>query len=160
MSETAHGYNVEQALQTIVVGVDLSPESLYALDLAATIAQPQSAALRIVHVHHRPATLAFSASASLEYTRAEDETDAAIRDAVAQRLTGFNGQWTITSRNGHVSQEIRHESDDVNASLIIIGHQSHSTIHDAILGSVAASIVHHSHRSILVAVPPPPDSET
>ena len=62
MSETAHAYSVEQALQTVVVGVDLSPESLYALDLAATIAQPQSAALRIVHVHHRPATLVLIAA--------------------------------------------------------------------------------------------------
>lgn len=159
MSETAHNEEVEQAFQTIVVGVDLSPESLYALDLAATIAQPQGAVLRVVHVHHRPATLAFSPAASLEFARAEDETDAAIRETVTQRLTDFDGQWTITSRNGHISQEIRDEADDVNANLIIIGHQSHSTIHDALLGSVAASIVHHSRRSVLVAVPPTRDSD-
>jgi nucleotide-binding universal stress UspA family protein len=159
VSEATHHNEINQAFQTIVVGVDLSPESLCALDLAATIAQPQGAALRIVHVHHRPATLAFSPAASLEFARAEDETDAAIRETVTQHLTGFDGQWTITSRNGHISQEIRDEADDTNATLIVIGHQSHSTIHDAILGSVAASIVHHSRRSVLVAVPPTRDSD-
>lgn len=158
MSETAHDGKVEQAFQTVVVGVDLSPESLHALDLAAAIARPQGAALRIVHVHHRPATLAFSGAASLEFTRAEDETNASIRETVTERLTDFDGQWTITSRNGRISQEILAESDEINASLIVIGHQSHSTIHDAILGSVAASIVHHSRRSVLVAVPPTSDS--
>jgi nucleotide-binding universal stress UspA family protein len=159
VSETAHSEKLEQAVQTVVVGIDLSPESLYALDLAATIAQPQGAALRIVHVHHRPATLAFSPAASLEFERAEDETDASIRDTVTQRLADFDGHWTLTSRNGHISQEIRDEADDSNADLVVIGHQSHSTIHDAILGSVAASIVHNSRRSVLVAVPPPSDSE-
>lgn len=158
MSETAHNGKVEQAFQTVVVGVDLSPESLHALDLAAAIARPQDAALHIVHVHHRPATLAFSGAASLEFARAQDETDASIRETVTERLTDFDGQWTITSRNGDISQEILAESDDINASLIVIGHQSHSTIHDAILGSVASSIVHHSRRSVLVAAPPTPDS--
>lgn len=159
MSETAHNEKPEPTVPTVVVGIDLSPESLYALDLAATIAQPQGAALRIVHVHHRPATLAFSPAASLEFERAEDETEASIRDNVTRRLADFDGQWSVTSRNGHVSQEIRGEADDSNAMLIVIGHQSHSTLHDALLGSVAASIVHNSHRSVLVAVPPPPESE-
>jgi universal stress protein G len=60
----------------------------------------------------------------------------------------------VRVRSGNVRHELLALADEVEAELIVVGHRSHGTVRDAILGSVAASIVHHSRRSVLVAVPP------
>jgi len=143
-----------QAAGPIVVAVDLSPESLYALDLAAAIAGPQGSPLHVVHVHHGPSSLAVSASATVEFERAETEVDALIRDAMSEHLATFDGAWDLISRRGNIGHELLAEADDVDAGLIVVGHRSHGTIRDMLLGSVASNIVHHSRRSVLVAIPP------
>ena len=43
-------------------------------------------------------------------------------------------------------------ADEVNADLVVVGHRSFGTVHDTVLGSTAASTIHHSRRSVLVAV--------
>lgn len=141
-------------IASIVVGVDDSPESLYALDLAAAIGAATRAAITVVHVRPRPASLAFSPAASIEYEQAEVALDEAITTAVTSRLTGYSGEWRVAVRSGHVGTQLLAAADDADADLVVVGHRSHGPVRDAILGSVAASTVHHSRRSVLVAVPP------
>jgi len=144
----------DQTTGPIIVAVDLSPESLYALDLAAAIAEPQGSPLHVVHVHHGPASLSVSASATVEFERAETEVDALIKDAMLEHLAAFGGDWDLVSRRGNIGHELLAEADDVDAELIVVGHRSHGTMRDMLLGSVASNIVHHSRRSVLVAIPP------
>lgn len=141
-------------LAGVVVGVDDSPESLYALDLAATIGAAGPAALTVVHVRPRPVGLAFGSAGAVEYEQAEDALDAEVTRVAADRLGGYPGVWTVAVRQGHVAQELLAVADEVDADLVIVGHRSRGTVRDAILGSVASSTVHHSRRNVLVAVPP------
>ena len=138
----------------LVVAVDLSPESMYALDLAAAMAAPQRAALRIIHVHHAPPTLSVSAAATVEFEKAETEIDGLVKKAVSDHLAEFDGEWSLVSRSGNIAHELLAEAEDVDAGLIVVGHRSHGTVRDLLLGSVASNIVHHSRRSVLVAIEP------
>ena len=143
----------------IVVAVDDSPESLHALDLAAVIGGPRAAALTIVHVRPQPVGLGLGPAATIEYADAQAALDAAIGTEVAERLAGYAGAWAVTVRSGHVGHELLAAADEVDADLVVVGHRSHGPVRDALLGSVATNVVHHSRRSVLVAVPPPADHD-
>lgn len=141
-------------LASIVVGVDDSPESLYALDLAAAVGGPRQAALTVVHVRPQSRVFGVGPAGSVEYAQAEAELDALVTQDATARLAGYAGTWSVAIRSGHVAHELLAVADELDADLIVLGHRSHGPIRDAILGSVASSTVHHSRRSVLVAVPP------
>lgn len=143
------------SLRTVVVGVDLSPESLYALDLAAAIGASHQTALRIVHVHTHSGTLGFSPMAAAEYEQSQSTVDDLVGVETAKRLEHYPGSWTTVARHGQAGHELLAEADDIDADLLVVGHRSHGLLRDALLGSVASGAVHHSRRSILVAIPPP-----
>lgn len=144
-------------LRRFVVGVDLSPESLYALDLAAMMGAPNNTALRIVHVHPHPSSLGFSPMAAAEYEESQRTVDDLLQAETAKRLGDYSGPWTTVVRHGQAGHELLAEADEVDADLLVVGHRSHGLIHDVLLGSVATGAVHHSRRSILVAIPPQTD---
>lgn len=139
---------------SVVIGVDDSPESLYALDLAATLGAGSGATLTITHVRPRPMGLAFGSAGAVEYEQAEDALDAEVARVAADRLAAYPGEWKVVVRQGHVAQELLAVADEVDADLVVLGHRSRGTVRDAILGSAASSTVHHSRRNVLVAVPP------
>ena len=141
-------------LATIVVGVDDSPESLGALALAATIGAPRQSALTIVHVRPTPRAFGLGPEGSIEWAQAEDELDQAVTAEATTRLADFPGTWTVVIRSGSVGRELLAVADEVDADLIVLGHRSHGTVHDTVLGSTAAGVVHHSRRSVLIAIPP------
>ena len=141
-------------LKRFVVGIDLSPESLYALDLAAAMGAPHSTALRIVHVHPHPSSLGFSPMAAAEYEQSQSTVDDLVGAEAAKRLENYPGHWTPVVRHGQAGHELLAEADNFDADLLVVGHRSHGLIRDALLGSVATGAVHHSRRSILVAIPP------
>jgi nucleotide-binding universal stress UspA family protein len=147
-------------LDRIVVGVDDSAESLHALELAATIGGPRGASITIVHVRPRPFGFGLGPAASIEYAQAESELEAIIEADATTRLAAYPGPWKVEVRTGHVGHELLAAADEAGADLVVVGHRSHGPLRDALLGSVAASIVHHSRRSILVAVPPPTPETT
>jgi len=140
-------------LDQIVVAVDGSPESQHALELAAQIGAPHQATLTLVHVRPRHFAIGLAPDAFVELTQAEVDLEAVIRSEAAGRLADYPGRWDLVIRTGHVTHELLAAADEVDAGLIALGHRSHGPIRDAILGSVAASVVHHSRRSVLVAVP-------
>lgn len=145
-------------LEQIVTGVDGSPESLHALEVAASVGSPHDTFLTIVHVRSRPPGLPFSVAGATEYEHAEAQLDDLVQDAVERILDGYPGGWTITNRRGNVVQELLTVAEDVDADMIVVGHRSHGPIRDAILGSVAAGTVHRSNRTVIVAIPRPDDS--
>lgn len=142
------------ALDRIVVGIDDSPEAWYAVALAATMGASRPAHLTLVHVRPHPTALGFSSLATVQYAEAERELDELITAEAGARLADYPGQWDIVVRDGQVSRELLAVADEVDADLVVVGHHSHGTVRDALLGSVAAGTVHHSRRSVLVAIPP------
>lgn len=141
-------------LAAIVVGVDGSPESLHALELAATIGAAQRAKITVVHVRPPLKVFGFGPAGAVQYAQAEDELAEEVTAEAATRLTGYAGMWVVEIRSGNVGSELLVVADEVDADLVVVGHRSHGTVRDVVLGSVAANTVHHSRRSVLVAVPP------
>lgn len=141
-------------LDNVVVGVDDSPESLYALDLAASIGINTRATITVVHVRFRPVGLALGSAGAVEFEDAEDALDAEVSRLTGERLATYPGVWNVAIRSGHVAQELLAVADEVDADLVVLGHRSRGPVRDAILGSVAASTVHHTKRNVLVAIPP------
>lgn len=141
-------------LTTIVVGVDDSPESLDALALAATIGASRRSALTIVHVRPMPRAFGLGPEGSIEYAQAQDELDEAVTAEATTELADYPGTWTVAIRAGSIARELLAAADEVDADLIVVGHRSHGTVHDTVLGSTAAGVVHHSRRSVLIAIPP------
>lgn len=144
----------------LVVGVDGSPESLHALDLAAVLGGPHRATLTIVHVHPRPPSLSYSPAAATEYDRAEAEIDEVVKSGAQRSLHNYPGDWSVIRRRGNVTHELLEAADVADADIIVVGHRSNGPLQDAILGSVAASTVHRSRRTIIVAIPPQRDHST
>lgn len=141
-------------IDRLVVGVDRSPESLYALELSAAIGAPRRAALTIVHVQSRPLALSISPNAAAEFDRAEEEIGELIAAEARTRLGSYEGEWTVVNRRGAVAQELLAAADEIDADIVVVGHRSHGPIRDAILGSVAGGTVHRSRRTVIVAIPP------
>lgn len=141
-------------LANLVVGVDDSPESIYALDLAASLGAPHRATITIVHVRAQPPALSFSPAAIDEFKELEAEVAAAVTATATQRLADYPGEWSVIARRGQVSHELLAAADEVDADMVVVGHRSHGPIRDAILGSVASGTVHRSRRTVLIAIPP------
>lgn len=141
-------------LANIVVGVDDSPESVYALDLAASLGAPHRATITVVFVRAQPPALSFSPSAIDELKELEAELAAGISATAAQHLGEYPGEWSVVARRGQVSHELLAAADEVDADMVVVGHRSHGPIRDAILGSVASGTVHRSRRTVLIAIPP------
>ncbi|MBI5089979.1 MAG: universal stress protein [Actinobacteria bacterium] len=144
----------EPRLASIVVGVDDSPGSRYALDLAAAIGGALRATMTIVHVRPQSAAFGLGPEGSIEYSAAQDELDRVVAAEVSSRLADFAGTWSMQVRSGNVGRELMAAADEVDADLVVVGHSRHGALRDAVLGSTAASAVHHSRRSVLVAIPP------
>jgi nucleotide-binding universal stress UspA family protein len=141
-------------LAHIVVGVDESPSSRHALATAARLGAPTRATITVVHVRPALGALGFSPSAAAEFDRAEHELDDLVRADAAGLLDGYAGPWDVAVRTGNVAQELLAVADEVAADLVVVGHRGRGPLRDAVLGSVASAVVHHSRRSVLVAVPP------
>ncbi len=111
-------------LDNLVVGVDDSPESLYALDLAAGIGINTRATITVVHVRPRPVGLALGSAGAVEYERAEDDLDAEVARIAGEHLSSYPGVWTVSVRHGNVAQELLAVADSVDADLVVVGHRS------------------------------------
>lgn len=140
--------------EQIVVGVDSSPESLFALDTAADIGAPAEAELVVVFVLHHGPELAFSAAATAECEWAFDSAAVDIEATVVAALSTYPGTWRVEHRYGDPATELIDAARQCGARLIVVGHRGRGRLADALLGSVASRLVHDSPVSVLVARPP------
>ncbi|MFD3625560.1 universal stress protein [Streptomyces sp. NPDC058698] len=121
---------------TVIVGVDGSPSSLAAVDVAAREARLRGARLRIVHAFSRPADL-----------------DPMIHGVLAQaeqrahdRTPGLEVNRTVAS--GDTLTVLRSEAR--HAVLTVVGERGHSAFGALLLGSTALQLAAHGHGPLMV----------
>ncbi len=143
-------------LQTLLVGIDFSPESTLAQEHAFQLAAQNDADLHLLHVLYRPVippSLAalpklVEAGKSLEDAQvAEAQTHLAeITAAFADRDVALSS----TIGHGEAAQVLIDTAAQTAADLIITGTHGRTGFRRLRLGSVAESVAHHAPCSVLV----------
>ena len=136
--------------ETIVVATDGSEPADRAISQAIAQAKRTDATLHAIFVvdTHRYTEPALS-SAELDTTLIEDwGTDHLA--TVMDRAEDHGVDAMTTCRHGLPFEEIIAYGEDVEADLIVLGHQGHSHIRSDQLGRVTARVLGESNRPVLV----------
>lgn len=121
---------------TVVVGVDGSPSSLAAVDVAAHEALLRGARLRIVHAFSRPADLDPMIHGAL----------AGAEQRAHDRAPGLEIARTVAS--GETLTVLRSESR--HAVLTVVGGRGRGGFGDLLLGSTVVQLAAHGHGPLMV----------
>ena len=149
----------------IIVPLDGTPFSEYAIPFAASIAERAGATLELCHVHvHHDRNPDFAALTPFQYQNCveaeyafdaahearEGEYLAAVAERVRQTTTAV-----VTSRmlTGRVEGAIRHEAETAVADLLVMSTHARSGFARVRLGSVADALVHSLSMPILLVQP-------
>jgi nucleotide-binding universal stress UspA family protein len=141
------GFQIEK----ILVPLDFSPASIYALDHAIWIAKQFRAAIHLVHVYPSDEALA-PGTGHLLLQSAE-----AI-ERLNEQLTGFHREHVPTFRpeschirSGRPYQEIIRLARELAADLIVLWTRGHSGLKHLLLGSTAERVVRSAPCPVLIA---------
>ncbi|MGA5518468.1 universal stress protein [Streptomyces pseudogriseolus] len=121
---------------TVIVGVDGSPSSLAAADVAAEEARLRGARLCIVHAFARPADL----DPMIHGVLAETE------QRIHERVPGLDVTRTVVS--GDALTVLRTESR--HAVLTVLGRRGRGLFGDLLLGSTSMQLAAHGHGPLMV----------
>ena len=123
---------IEQAARQLAPGRDA---------LVLTVWQPADVGFVPVDERH------FDANEALEVKKAAEET--AAHGATRAENAGFSSQ-SLAVKAAPTWKGIVEAADEHDASLIVLGSHRRSGLAGHLLGSVAAAVVAHSERSVLV----------
>lgn len=141
--------------KTVLVAVDLSPNSLHALEVFLSIAPTLGSSVHLLYVFEPP-DLAYH---TMGITLPHDVVDS-IRTqeykAFEERIAGIDwrGIPHVASRcEGEPAPTILMTAKDIGAEMIVVGTQGRTGLDRFLLGSVAEYVVRRAETSIFV-VPP------
>lgn len=145
--------SVPLPVKQIVVPVDFSDCSVFALRYAANLAQQVGASIILAH-----AASSLIAPAEMEYVhldlkkfRAEVEKHAAAKlTALAQKEIPATVHATPIVRHGTPWEEITKLAKDRKADLIIIGTHGYKGVRHMIMGSTAERVIRYAGCPVLV----------
>ncbi|MFC9324146.1 universal stress protein [Kitasatospora sp. NPDC057015] len=140
---------VAQGRPYVVVGVDGSPSSAAAADVAFDLAARRGAALRAVWVWQSPPLARVDEPATVE----------ALRRLLAETTGGHAARYpdvelTREVIRGHPVEELVKASE--HALAVVVGRRGHGGFTGMRLGSLPHGLLHHAHCPV-VTVPRPPD---
>jgi len=137
----------------VVAGVDGSPDSLVATDVAAGEAARRHLPLRLVHGLRPPAAYSFGALVAIDVS----SILADLREMLHTVATDVQGRYpdltietSVTAGDpaGVLVEESR------TASLVVVGSRGLGGIRGMLAGSVSAQVAAHAHAPVIVVRPP------
>ena len=137
----------EEGIKHILVALDDSDTSKAGLDKAIGIAKLSGAKITGVTSIVVLPTLVATVTRYRDYLTKEAEK---MLDSTKEYCEKQEIQFTYKVLQGSPASEIAEFAEKQNVDLIVIGSRGHSGIKEAILGSVANSLVHKSKVSVLV----------
>lgn len=144
---------------TIIVAIDGSDLSTYALQLAARIARREEARVIAVHVRHISGAGVGAADAvgTLDTGRFYDAARAVADEAKdsATKVLGGAGLdgWTYEERTGPQIESLVDAIKEHQGDLVVVGSHGHNPFYDLVVGSIAQGLLTHAPVSVLVARP-------
>jgi nucleotide-binding universal stress UspA family protein len=133
----------------ILVGVDGSPYSRRAVEVAMMLARTMKAEVFLISVEELPRYPAAIDEINGERQAEEIFFNGVQREATEQ-LSAAGLVVHTEIRVGHAGQMIPQYALEVGADLLIIGHSGHSGVWGRLLGTTADKIVDHVPCSVLV----------
>jgi nucleotide-binding universal stress UspA family protein len=138
-------------VETIVVGIDSTPESLEALVHAAGVADDGERGLVVVFVRQETHPRAFSASSGLGIASdALDFVQSKVRERAAAALVQHRAHWCFEVRTGEPSSELIAAAQQHRAMTIVVGGRPHGVVGGLVRGSVGQRLVRTSPVSVLI----------
>jgi nucleotide-binding universal stress UspA family protein len=149
---TASAGTAPSQLRHVLVGIDRSPASLAALEVAAELAAVLGGSLSVVEAFEFDPPFPLGPSAA-DTSRGEEHalerTAAAVEELVREiRARGIAVQ--VVVRSGDPAATLLQIADDVDADLVVVGSRGGGDPADPLLGSVARSVVARGRRPTLV----------
>ena len=139
----------------VVVGVDESPASENALDLAAEMAAISDAPLHIVHVAH--GSFSPDAQAYVESEQAGTEHTKAVRAHAEDMVRRAARRAQATFANLPIETEVLYGSAGhvlsplgAHAGLIVVGTRGHGGFAGLLLGSVSHTVIHEASCPVMI----------
>lgn len=144
-------------LSKIVVGVDLSAESLLAVDHAMILARRAGASIVLLHVANVPATMHARPDdplAALQRERLRADRD--DLEALRVRRSGQGVELSQLIVDGDPDVALADAARELGADLIVVGTHGRTGVRRIALGSVAEKTIRLAASSVLVVRGPAP----
>lgn len=124
---------------TILVGVDFSPYSAAAVDLAADLAAKLEARIVLVHAFHEPlvASALGGAGPTAELSEKIRQEAATALRGEARRIEGAGRPVEVRVVESSPAEGIASEAGSLGADLVVIGTRGRTGLEHVLLGSVA-----------------------
>lgn len=137
--------------KNILVAVDFSEHSEYALEKALAIANDTDSVVSVVHVVDNLPLVDSAYDSSLAFSvDITDELVAASKNKLAELANKYQmAAAQLSVEVGAVRNEIVDRAEKIGAELIVIGSHGWRGL-DLLLGSIADGVLHHAHCDVLV----------
>jgi nucleotide-binding universal stress UspA family protein len=142
----------DEGMKRILVGVDGSPESKQAADLASSLAGPLKAELLLVFVAPRPVPFGPEpyAQGLGQWELAEREYGASVLREIAARCAGAGVHVETRFESGGPAEVLAELARTEKVDLVVVGHRGRGAVARLLLGSVADRLTQISPRPVLV----------
>jgi len=136
----------------ILIAIDFSDNSNYAFEYALTLARQFNAELTLMHVINEPVDLRGFYVPHISFEQLEKEIEAGaismMEKFCQERLADFPGYQTAIV-TGIPYEEIIRKSQEIGASLIVLGTHGRTGLDHIIFGSTAERVVRGSTCPVL-----------
>lgn len=139
------------SLSKIAVGVDLSPDSLRAVEHAMVLARRAGASLTMIHIAGVPSAISeASGDPWAALMRERLAADRAQLDEVRQRFAGQGVELSQVIVEGTPDTALAEAARELHADLVVIGTHGRTGLKRLVLGSVTEKTVRLAASSVLV----------
>lgn len=134
----------------ILVGLDGSPGSLQAFDVALGVARQFGATLRVLSVIEHDPRYAGTVGEVREETEFAENYLRPVQENAQRRAQELGVPLETVIEHGHAAQQIIGMSRRDGIDLVVVGHSGHSGVWGALMGSTADKVSRHALTSVLV----------
>ena len=133
-------------INTVLLAVDDSKNSLRAAEVVRQIAENTTATVVVLHVHE----VAIGQWGRLQIDDSSED-DVACTIAADLRAAGVRATTEIREVNYHgVARAIVQAADDLDADFVVVGSRGRSDVESITIGSVSHKVLHMSQRPVVV----------
>lgn len=142
------GSPVFVGIQRILVAYDGSPHAEHAMNVALSMAGDMKAKLFVISVI-RPPEPAESAEFHAVVDDGREKFEKSyipIRELAKQKDIELETEIVV----GHPAEQIIHQADKMQASVIVMGKRSHSILHRWMIGSNSERVLRYAHCPVMI----------